>query len=431
MENGFCLYPESVRAGFRFPLHSFTAHLLLYLGVAPSQLAPNSWRSIVGFLAACALVKIAPSRQFLGRSPSSIHGWKRSFCFVHSSEGWSFPTSWAAVNPNDAAFRSPADMSDTELSDFESLQGVILPDLINPSPELFALIREDNRAEERDTEDYAVLAAQRFDAGGGRRKKRIIRDPRPSDEADVQIVEPSTAVLPAASPSAPVAALSLPARAPLPRPGKQVRPSDSVPIDGGSSSVAPPTGHSTPASPIAAEPSLREWVHWTDHTLEATEGRLRAAEEKVAILKSKNAELEASVAAMTARADQSNELAARLAKGGALAAEKVAREAEEQAHEQTKVKFSELVAEERRKAVMEYRRSDAHIDQITGIFKDGYNHCLKALSRAYPDLDLSPVRPPSDDSDVEDAGAELPVRSGTVDPVRGSADAPADTPVAP
>ncbi|MQM16721.1 hypothetical protein Taro_049681 [Colocasia esculenta] len=174
--------------------------------------------------------------------------------------------------------------------------------------------------------------------------------------------------------------------------------------------------------------SFASLVHRTDHTLEATEGKLRAAEEKVAALKLKNAELETLVAAESARASQSNDLAAKLAKGvdklkaslkeerEALATEKAAREDEERAHEQTKAKFSELVAEEHRKAVMEYKRSDAHIDQITGLFKDGYNHCLKELSKTYPDLDLSPVRPPSDDSDVEDVGAEVPVRSGTDDP---------------
>ncbi|MQL92873.1 hypothetical protein Taro_025494 [Colocasia esculenta] len=169
MQNGFCLYSESIRVVFRYPLHPFLLHLLLYLEVTPSQLAPNSWRSAIGFLVTCALAKVSPSillffycfsikvlgdwlyisarsgRHFLGRLPSSIHHLKRSFCFTHSPRGWDFPTTWMAINPHDKAFWSLLDISDAELSSFESLQAVSMHDLLEPSVELFELIRRADR----------------------------------------------------------------------------------------------------------------------------------------------------------------------------------------------------------------------------------------------------------------------------------------------
>ncbi|MQM05521.1 hypothetical protein Taro_038334, partial [Colocasia esculenta] len=254
---------------------------------------------------------------------------------------------------------------------------------------------------------------------GGPPQNENGRDKRPVEEADVQIVDPPAPTAPVATPFAPVAATSPPAGTIPSKPTKRAQLSEPVLIEGGSSSVVLLTGRASLASAPTTEPTLREWgrrsdpasvasrmssvktsdliddvfrglqlslgsfaslVHRTDHTLEATEGRLRAVEEKMATLKSRNAELEDSVAAEVVRADQSNELAAKLTKGvdklkaslkeeqGAREAEKTAREADERAHEQTKAEFSGLVAEERRKAVMEYKKSDVHIDQITGYF---------------------------------------------------------------
>ncbi|XP_077242481.1 uncharacterized protein LOC143882994 [Tasmannia lanceolata] len=39
-----CIYEESLRAGLRFPLHPFFTAVLRYYGLAPAQVAPNSWR---------------------------------------------------------------------------------------------------------------------------------------------------------------------------------------------------------------------------------------------------------------------------------------------------------------------------------------------------------------------------------------------------
>ncbi|MQM02214.1 hypothetical protein Taro_034982 [Colocasia esculenta] len=121
------------------------------------------------------------------------------FLLTSSSEGWEFPTTWSAINPQDEAFRPPADMSSAELSDFDSLQAVSVPDLREPSADLFELIRRADIAMD-ELADYRSLAAQRFAAGRG--KKKAPREKRPAEEVDVQIVEPPVPSVVAAPPSA-------------------------------------------------------------------------------------------------------------------------------------------------------------------------------------------------------------------------------------
>ncbi|MQM04967.1 hypothetical protein Taro_037772 [Colocasia esculenta] len=67
-------------------------------------------------------------RQILGRMPSSIHNWKRNFIFVHSPTGWSFPTTWSAVDIRHKAFQAP-NLVESELAEFDSLQVLDPPDL--------------------------------------------------------------------------------------------------------------------------------------------------------------------------------------------------------------------------------------------------------------------------------------------------------------
>ncbi|XP_077225446.1 uncharacterized protein LOC143858636 [Tasmannia lanceolata] len=119
-----CIYEESLRAGLRFPLHPFFSAVLRYYGLAPAQVAPNSWRLLVGFLylvhgrlersvtlslfRACAHLKKhkeggwiyisqRPERKIITGIPSSIHSWKNRFFYVvdqEASEPWSVPLVW-------------------------------------------------------------------------------------------------------------------------------------------------------------------------------------------------------------------------------------------------------------------------------------------------------------------------------------------------
>ncbi|MQM11113.1 hypothetical protein Taro_044014 [Colocasia esculenta] len=59
------------------------------------------------------------------------------------------------------------------------------------------------------------------------------------------------------------------------------------------------------------------------------------------------------------------------------------------AHEETKNNFSRLVAEERGKAIEEYRNSDELQDEIADLFQGGYDDCLAKVRGLYPDHDLS------------------------------------------
>ncbi|XP_077246438.1 uncharacterized protein LOC143886378 [Tasmannia lanceolata] len=119
-----CIYEESMRVGFRFPLHPFFAAVLRYYGLAPAQVAPNSWRLLTGFLylvhgrlersvslslfRACAHLKRhkeggwiyisqRPKLKIITGIPSSIHSWKNRFFYVEDkevSEPWPVPLVW-------------------------------------------------------------------------------------------------------------------------------------------------------------------------------------------------------------------------------------------------------------------------------------------------------------------------------------------------
>ena len=111
-----CFYEADFANGLRFPIHPFIKELFLCLKIAPTQLVPNSWRTLV-----CCMViwmstnegdilKVEKFLHFyhLGRpklpgywefkpwdknsrlvfnSPSSLREWKTKFFFM-SSEGW-------------------------------------------------------------------------------------------------------------------------------------------------------------------------------------------------------------------------------------------------------------------------------------------------------------------------------------------------------
>ena len=42
------LYEDALMVGLCLPLHALARDLLIYLGIAPGQLAPNGWRFLMG-----------------------------------------------------------------------------------------------------------------------------------------------------------------------------------------------------------------------------------------------------------------------------------------------------------------------------------------------------------------------------------------------
>ncbi|XP_038988621.1 uncharacterized protein LOC120112805 [Phoenix dactylifera] len=115
------VYLETLWAGLRFPLHGFVNELLAAYQVVLTQLAPNAWRMIVGFLSLCLahgvptsvnvfrwyfLLKSNPGdgewlylalrggRPLFQGAPTSIHGWKEKFFFLFSERTWGFDPRW-------------------------------------------------------------------------------------------------------------------------------------------------------------------------------------------------------------------------------------------------------------------------------------------------------------------------------------------------
>ena len=52
---GLGIYEEALKAGLRFPLPPFVVKLVDRFALSLAQIAPNSWRYIVGFLSLCSL----------------------------------------------------------------------------------------------------------------------------------------------------------------------------------------------------------------------------------------------------------------------------------------------------------------------------------------------------------------------------------------
>ncbi|XBI07734.1 hypothetical protein VPH35_135589 [Triticum aestivum] len=129
-----CVYAEAMEAGMRVPLHGFFCDVLAHFGIAPTQLAPNGWRILAGFLVLCHSAGVPPSlpvfRYFFLLSivnhkhrgcyffrsrdtsglrfkgmPSYIKDWKNSFFFLSSSEPWPFPVEWG--EPSKSSFMEP------------------------------------------------------------------------------------------------------------------------------------------------------------------------------------------------------------------------------------------------------------------------------------------------------------------------------------
>ncbi|CAH9103209.1 unnamed protein product [Cuscuta europaea] len=112
---------DSVRAGLRFPLHSFFVSFFNFYEIVSAQVMPNSYRAMAGFICRCKDVgasptldlfhqffKVAPQQThgYLAASsrtghilfkgnPTSIKGWKDRFFFVSVPDGL-IPCKWNA-----------------------------------------------------------------------------------------------------------------------------------------------------------------------------------------------------------------------------------------------------------------------------------------------------------------------------------------------
>ncbi|XP_051204588.1 uncharacterized protein [Lolium perenne] len=120
-----CVYAHALEAGMRVPLHPFYRDALAHFGIAPTQLAPNGWRIMAGFLVLCRSAGVPPSiavfRYFFGCLPLFSQknkrkgwyffrardaslcfaglphrntGWKHGFFFLSSPEPWTCPVEW-------------------------------------------------------------------------------------------------------------------------------------------------------------------------------------------------------------------------------------------------------------------------------------------------------------------------------------------------
>lgn len=82
------VYHQSMQMGFRFPLHPFIKDILNGYQLTLTNLLPNSWLTINGFIAMCEFLDVAPSLRLwrntftLMLGPSNLHGsgWFRFQC---------------------------------------------------------------------------------------------------------------------------------------------------------------------------------------------------------------------------------------------------------------------------------------------------------------------------------------------------------------
>jgi hypothetical protein len=137
------LHVSSLRFGLRLPLNSFYSDLFHEYDILPSQLLPNSYRLITGFLHICRVQEIFPSvalfhkifqlvqfgastgwyyfrarmpafAEKVGGRPSSVHNWKSKFFFIKADPSWSFNHAWRG--PSRRAFSPPLDDPGAELT---------------------------------------------------------------------------------------------------------------------------------------------------------------------------------------------------------------------------------------------------------------------------------------------------------------------------
>ena len=145
------VYEGFLKAGLRFPLHSFIRNVLNFYQLVPSQLVPNPMKVILCFVVLCHLLEILPRSSlfraffllkrhprvkgwwcFVARPrrvlvkdlPTSIHGWKDKFFFVQLDPSLKVSSSWrepyTQPNRNDGVLAA-------DRVDFEKLANAEVP----------------------------------------------------------------------------------------------------------------------------------------------------------------------------------------------------------------------------------------------------------------------------------------------------------------
>ncbi|MQM16909.1 hypothetical protein Taro_049871 [Colocasia esculenta] len=362
-KGGVCIYAEAIRAGFRLPLPPFAILLLFKLGVAPSQLTPNSWRSVVGFLVVCALAKVLPTSRlfFYCFSVKAFGDW---LYFAARPTGWPFPTTWTVVNVHQKAFRAP-NLIETELTEFDSLQVLDPPDLFQLDG-LFKLITKADKVmadkgkssvapdvgRGRGT-SLADRAAQRF---AGRGKKSAVRAlKRPREEA-------------------------------------------------GDSSRQ--TRWKAEKSQAAANQKVLEAASKTKEA----EKRAKTAEKLLAEERLMVKRAEDEVARVTRAAEDLKETL----------------HAKEELLKAARARSSRLAEEERDRIIAEYRDSEELKEEVDKLFEAGYDHCIKRIRELRHEYDLSGLEDAADE-DAEDAPDQAEVadeaQAATAEAVLGADEA--------
>ena len=74
-----CVYKDALEAGMRVPLHPFACDVLRHFGLAPSEVTPNGWRIMAGFLVLSHHAGVPPSlavfRHFFKLCLFMSNGW--------------------------------------------------------------------------------------------------------------------------------------------------------------------------------------------------------------------------------------------------------------------------------------------------------------------------------------------------------------------
>ncbi|KAJ0962184.1 hypothetical protein J5N97_030012 [Dioscorea zingiberensis] len=125
-EGEIAIYQDALLGGLRLPFPDFTKAIPEEYHLCPSQLTPNSWRLLNGFVIVFKNYGVNPTvhwfrmlfslcsesntdwyyfsarsgRKFLGKVASSIMGWKSKFFFVKSKSEWDFRTKWEVPRTN-------------------------------------------------------------------------------------------------------------------------------------------------------------------------------------------------------------------------------------------------------------------------------------------------------------------------------------------